>query len=361
VSGESTGDGFSLAYDAGAQLLNMEQFEYIAPMHAYPDSARAKAALESPSESGVMAYLVNSLGERFMERYSPVKKELASQEEVGWAMWREVKEGRGGPHGGLFLDFRHVPRDVFQRSCPGRLEFIEKLGYDIRKDLVEVFPVVHTTTGGIRIGGDCQTNVSGLFAAGQVAFAVNDNLGEGATGITDALVWGKRAGEYASIYSRASKPLEPNIDDVAEEVHRVKTPLETISGISPIKVTRRLQRAMWKGASIVKDEKSLQETLAEIEGIQESMVNQVSTRIKTGMFNHEMREAIELRHMLTTSEMIVRSSLMRKESRNRFQRSDYPKRDDEHWLKHIIVEKSPTGMRLSTIPVEFPYVKREVA
>jgi len=259
------------------------------------------------------------------------------------------------------LDFRHVPRDVFQRSCPGRLEFIEKLGYDIRKDLVEVFPVVHTTTGGIRIGGDCQTNVSGLFAAGQVAFAVNDNLGEGATGITDALVWGKRAGEYASIYSRASKPLEPNIDDVAEEVHRVKTPLETISGISPIKVTRRLQRAMWKGASIVKDEKSLQETLAEIEGIQESMVNQVSTRIKTGMFNHEMREAIELRHMLTTSEMIVRSSLMRKESRNRFQRSDYPKRDDEHWLKHIIVEKSPTGMRLSTIPVEFPYVKREVA
>jgi len=361
VSGESTGDGFSLAYDAGAQLLNMEQFEYIAPMHAYPDSARAKAALESPSESGVMAYLVNSLGERFMERYSPVKKELASQEEVGWAMWREVKEGRGGPHGGVFLDFRHVPRDVFQRGCPGRLEFIEKLGYDIRNDLVEVFPVVHTTTGGIRIGGDCQTNVSGLFAAGQVAFAVNDNLGEGATGITDALVWGKRAGEYASIYSRASKPLEPNIDDVAEEVHRVKTPLETISGISPIKVMRRLQRAMWKGASIVKDEKSLQETLAEIEIIQESIVNQVSTRIKTGMFNYEMREAIELRHMLTTSEMIVRSSLTRKESRNRFQRSDYPKRDDEHWLKHIIVEKSHAGMRLSTIPVEFPYVKREVA
>jgi len=360
VSGESTGDGFALAYGAGAQLLNMEQFEYIAPMHAYPDSARGKAALESPSESGVMAYLRNSVGERFMERYSP-KKELASQEEVGWAMWNEVKEGRGGPHGGVFLDLRHVPRKVFQRSCPGRLEFIEKLGHDLRKEMIEVFPVVHTTTGGIRIDGKCQTKVAGLFAAGQVAFAVNDNLGEGATGITDALVWGKRAGEFAATYSHASKPLEPSKAEIAEEIHRVKAPLKATSGIPPIKVMRRLQRAMWEGASIVKNEEGLQKTLREIDEMRRTMLDQISTRTKSGMFNYEVREAIELRHMLTTSEMIVRASLMRKESRNRFQRSDYPKRDDENWLKHILIENTRTGMSLSTIPVEFPYVKRELA
>ena len=360
VSGEGTGDGFALAYGAGAQLLNMEQFEYIAPMHAYPDSARGKAALESPSESGVMAYLRNSVGERFMERYSP-KKELASQEKVGWAMWNEVKEGRGGPHGGVFLDLRHVPRKIFQRSCPGRLEFIEKLGYDLRKEMVEVFPVVHTTTGGIRIDGKCQTKVAGLFAAGQVAFAVNDNLGEGATGITDALVWGKRAGEFAATYSRASKLLEPSKAEIAEEVHRVKAPLEATSGIPPIKVMRRLQRAMWEGASIIKNEEGLQKTLRGIDEMRRTMLDQISTSTKSGIFNYEVREAIELRHMLTTSEMIVRASLMRKESRNRFQRSDYPKRDDENWLKHILIEKTCTGMSLSTIPVEFPYVKRELA
>ena len=359
VSGESTGDGFALAYDAGAQLLNMEQFEYIAPMHAYPDSARAKAALESPSESGVMAYLRNSLGERFMERYSP-KKELASQEEVGWAMWKEVKEGRGGPHGGVFLDFGHVPHEVFQRSCPGRLEFIEKLGYNLQKEMVEVFPVVHTTTGGIRIGAKCQTKVSGLFAAGQVAFAINDNLGEGATGFTDALVWGKRAGEFAAIYSRANKPPEPSKTEVAEEAHRVKAPLEAISGIPPIKVMRRLQRAMWEGASIVKNEQGLQKTLREIDEIRRTMLDQICTSTKSGIFNYEVREAIELRHMLTTSEMIVRASMMRKESRNRFHRSDYPRRDDDNWLKHILIEKARTGMSLSTIPVEFPYVKMEL-
>jgi succinate dehydrogenase / fumarate reductase flavoprotein subunit len=89
------------------------------------------------------------------------------------------------------------------------------------------------------------------------------------------------------------------------------------------------------------------------------LMGQMSTNIKSGKFNHEMREAVEFRHMLTVSEMIVRSSLMRKESRNRFQRSDYPEQDDENWLKHILVEKTTSGMKLTTIPVEFPYVKRE--
>jgi succinate dehydrogenase / fumarate reductase flavoprotein subunit len=117
---------------------------------------------------------------------------------------------------------------------------------------------------------------------------------------------------------------------------------------------------MWEGASIVKNEEGLQKTLREIDEMRRTMLDQISTRAKSGMFNYEVREAIELRHMLTTSEMIVRASLMRKESRNRFQRSDYPKRDDENWLKHILIEKTRTGMSLSTIPVEFPYVKMEL-
>jgi succinate dehydrogenase/fumarate reductase flavoprotein subunit len=114
---------------------------------------------------------------------------------------------------------------------------------------------------------------------------------------------------------------------------------------------------MWTGASIVKDEHSLQTALREIEEIRGSMFHKMCTSIKSGMFNHEMREAMELRHMLTVSEMIIRSSLVRKESRNRFHRSDYPNQDDEHWLRHIITEKTSSGMRFTTIPVEFPYVK----
>jgi fumarate reductase (CoM/CoB) subunit A len=361
VSGEGTGDGFALAYEAGAQLANMEQFEYISMMHAYPDSARTKAALEAATEPGEMAYLRNSLGERFMERYNPKMKELSSQEELAKAMWQEVKEGRGGPHGGVFLDLRHISRDKAAKGVPGRLEFIEKLGYNIRKDLIEVFPVVHTTTGGIRIDTACRTRVNGLFAAGQVTFAVNDCLGEGATGIVDALVWGKRAGESAAAYSRSSKRIEPNVSDVMEEVKALSAPLQAASGVPPVKIIRRLQRAMWEGASIIKNEEGLLKTLDEIEEIQKTMLGQMCTTTRSGMFNYEMREVIEVRYMVTVGEMIVRSSLTRKESRNRFHRSDYPKQDDEHWLKHILVEKAPGGMKVTTVPVEFPYLKPEVS
>jgi fumarate reductase (CoM/CoB) subunit A len=356
VSGEGTGDGYALAYEAGAQIVDMEQFEFMAIMHAFPDSARGKAVLENPTEAGEMAYLRNNSGDRFMERYCPETKELSRQDQLGIAMWHEVKEGRGGPHGGVFLDLRHIPRLLAQRSAPGRLESLEKLGFDIRTDLIEVFPVVHSTTGGIRIDQECRTRVNGLFAAGQVAFAVGDCLVEGGTGIVDALVWGKRAGEFSAIYSRSSEHPDPTETDIEEESRRINAPLERASGASPIKTMRRLQRAMWKGASIIKNGEDLQEALNEIKNIQENILSGLCTKIKQGKFNYELREAIEVRHMLTTSEMIVRSSIMRQESRNRFLRSDYPTQDDEHWLKHIVIEKTPSGMQLTAIPVEFPYV-----
>ena len=218
--------------------------------------------------------------------------------------------------------------------------------------------MVHSTTSGIRIDGECQTRIHGLFAAGQVAFAVGDCLVEGGTGMVDALVWGKRAGEFAAIHSRTTDHSGPIEADVEAEARWLEAPLEKTSGTPPIKATRRLQKAMWQGASIIKNREGLEETLKEIKEIQ-SNLNELYIGIKRGLFNHELREAIELRHMLTTSEMIVRSSMMREESRNRFLRSDYPDQDDEHWLKHIAVEKTPAGMQLTTSPVEFPYVSPE--
>ena len=355
VSGEGTGDGYALAYEAGAQLLDMEQFEFMATMHAFPDSARGKAVLENPTEAGGMTYLRNNLGERFMLRYCPDTKEASRQDQLGNAMWQEVKAGRGGPHGGVFVDLRHIPRSLAKKSAPGRLESLEKLGFDIQTDLIEVFPVVHSTTGGIKIDETCQTRVNGLYAAGQVAFAVGDCLVEGGTGIVDALVWGKRAGEFAAIYSHSTDRLEPPSWAVEEEIVRINTPLAKTMGTPPINFMRKLQHAMWNGASIVKNEKDLLETLHEISDIRERM-HEMCTAIKGGKFNYELREAIEVRHMLTASEMIVRSSLMRKESRNRFLRSDYPNQDPD-WLKHIVIEKMVSGMKLSPSPVEFPYVK----
>jgi fumarate reductase (CoM/CoB) subunit A len=296
-----------------------------------------------------------------MEKYCPKTMELSSTDEIAKAMWQEVHEGRGGPHGGVYLDLRHIPHDRLKKAVPGRLEFIDKLGYKTEKEMVEVFPVIHTTTGGIRIDPKCQTRVHGLFAAGQVTFAIGDNLGEGATGYTDALIWGKRAGEFAAKYSRATKLKNPDPNQVKEAVHRVKAPLEAVSGVPPVKLMRRLQHAMWTGVGLLKEERGLRNALHEIEEIRQLMLRKMSTSIKSGAFNHEMREAIELRQMLTVSEMIIRSSLLRKESRNRFHRSDYPNQDDKHWLRHIITEKGSRGMRFITVPVKFPYLRPEAA
>jgi fumarate reductase (CoM/CoB) subunit A len=356
VSGESTGDGFSLAYEAGAQLVNMEQFEYMAFDYAYPDSARGKAVLENVAESGEMAYLRNSLGERFMERYNHQGKEWSTQEELAKAMWQEVAEGRGGPNGGVYLDLRHIPYDTIKRSAPERLEQMERLGYDVRTEMIEVYPAIHTTSGGIRIDPHCQTRVSGLFAAGQVASAVGDCLVEGGTGCVDALVWGKRAGEFSTKYSSEHQRIDPDEQQIAEIIHQLETPLAAQQGIPPIQIIRKLQRAMWEGASMIKDERGLEKALHEILYLRDVEFHQMCTRIKSGKFNIEMREAIEAYHMLKVSEMVLRSSLMRKESRNRFQRSDYADRDDSHWLQHIIVEKKLGAMQLTRTQVEFPYV-----
>jgi fumarate reductase (CoM/CoB) subunit A len=360
VSAEGTGDGYALAYDAGAQLFDMEQFEFMAFMHAYPDSARTKAVLENANEAGERAFLINSKGERFIERYYPETREMSRQDQLGVAMWQEVKEGRGGPHGGVFLDLRHIPQSVAKRSAPGRLESLERLGFDIRKDLIEVFPVVHSTVGGIRINEKCQTRIQGMYAAGQVAYAVGDCLVEGGTGMVDALVWGKRAGEFAAAYATTTGRSDPEEMDMENEARWINAPLVRTSGIVPVRATRRLQKAMWKGASIIKNREGLEETLREINNIRSSL-DDLYVGIKRGLFNHEVREVIELRHMLTTSEMIVRSSMMREESRNRFLRSDYPNQDDENWLQHIVIEKSADGMTITVEPVDFPYVKPEAS
>jgi fumarate reductase (CoM/CoB) subunit A len=357
VSRESTGDGFALAYEAGASLVDMEQFEYLALAHAFPDSARPKAVLETPCESGQIAYLVNSKGERFMEHYNKEMKELAAQEDFAKAIYAEVKAGRGGPHGGCFLDLRHIPRDVVKRAAPGRLESIERLGYDIRKDLIEVYPVIHTTTGGVRINDRCESEVPGLFVAGQLAFAVNDSVGEGGTGIIDAPLRGRIAGENAAAYSKSVSAMEPATDDLAQALDLMMAPLQAQNGPTPLGVTRILQRIMWEYVGIFKNESGLEKALEEILMICDSMLPNVATRIKTGPFNIDLLEAIELRHMIVAAEAITRSSIARKESRNRFHRSDYPERDDKNWLKHIVVRKSSEGMRIALEPVEFPYLK----
>jgi succinate dehydrogenase / fumarate reductase flavoprotein subunit len=189
-----------------------------------------------------------------------------------------------------------------------------------------------------------------------VAFAVNDCLAEGATGIVDAVFRGKISGRNASEYAKSRKARSSE-ESVQSALDQMMVPFHAKEGTSPLSVIRKLQHVMWEYAGVVKDEAGLTKALHEISIIRETEAPRVATRIKTGRFNVEMLESIELRHMGLCAEAIVRSSLMRRESRNRFHRSDYPKQDDENWLKHICIRKAGLGMTVSVEPVEFPYLK----
>jgi succinate dehydrogenase/fumarate reductase flavoprotein subunit len=239
------------------------------------------------------------------------------------------------------------------------LKFIEKLGYNPQEDLIEVYPIIHTMTGGIRINDRCETNVPGLYAAGQAAFAVGDCLGEGATGITDSLVWGKRAGEYAAKYALRTEVMGTADDKISVERNRVFAPLKRKDGVPPITIMRRIQHTMWTYLGLVKNEQGMLKAKQILNHIRRIELPKIYVKAKTSRGNFEMAEALETNNMLITSELLTASSLFRKESRNRFIRDDYPKRDDENWLKHIIIKKEEGKIKISTIPVEFPYIKHE--
>lgn len=361
VCREATGDGFALAYHVGASLYEMEQFEYDAMQFAFPDSARAKAVLETLTEPGELAHLVNSEGDRFLLKYG-FDEESASHEDIAMAIYREAEEGRGGPHGGCFVDLRETSRDKMRKGSPGRLEQIERLHYDIRKDLIEILPAIHTTTGGIRINLDCEAGIPGLFAAGQVTFAVNDCIskGEAATGLVDAVFRGKIAGRNAAAYSRSASRADTPEEIASSSVSKISEHFQTGEGPSGVSVMRRLQSIMWKGVGIIKNESGLQDALLQVVEIRDREFPKIRMRMKHGKFNIELLEIIELRHMLVVAEMIIRSSIARKESRNRFHRSDYPEKDDEHYLKHTVIRKENGEMRLTLEPVEFPYLIPEM-
>ncbi len=357
ISKENTGDGFAVAYNAGAELINIEQFEYICPHYAYPDSWRAKAVCESAVEPGGFVEFYNSKGERFMKKYDTEKLEDAATEVVGTAMYTEVNEGRGGDHGGVFISLRNIPNSTIKKALPHRLQFAEKLGYNSQKDLIEIFPVIHTMTGGLHINERCETNVLGLYAAGQVAFAVGDCLGEGATGITDSLVWGKRAGEYAAKYSLRRDRIDLNNDKISTEKNRVFAPINRQEGISPITVMRKIQYAMWKYLGLVKNEEGMSKAKEILYQVRTNELPKLYIKVKTNRGNFEVAEALEVYNLLVSSELLTESSLFRKESRNRFVRDDYPNRDDKNWLKHIVIRKDKNEqMKIHTIPVEFPYI-----
>ncbi|TMC80545.1 MAG: FAD-binding protein [Chloroflexi bacterium] len=346
-SWESTGDGTALAYDAGAQLRDMEMVQFHPTGMVWPAGVRGILVTEGVrGEGGVLR---NKDGERFMERYDVERMELSSRDIVARAINSEVNSGRGSPHGGVFLDITHRKPDYIKRKLPSMYEqFLKLAKVDITKHPMEVAPTIHYAMGGVRVDPETgASTVPGLYAAGEVAGGLHGANRLGGNSLSDLLVFGKRAGEgAAAAASSSSASARAKLDqrEIEDAIAELMAPLDRPAGENPYQLQVEIQETMSKYAPIVRDGPGLESGLDKILELGGRAKTCGTGGSPTLAFNPGWHTANDLHSMLVNAEALLRSALDRKESRGAHARSDFPKTDPQLDDVNFIAEKSPDGM-----------------
>jgi succinate dehydrogenase / fumarate reductase flavoprotein subunit len=347
-SWESTGDGTALAYDAGAQLRDMEMVQFHPTGMVWPAGVRGILVTEGVrGEGGVLR---NKEGERFMERYDRERMELSSRDVVARAINSEVLAGRGTPHDGAYLDITHRKPDFIKSKLPSMYEqFLKLANVDITKQPMEVAPTIHYAMGGVRVEAETgETTVPGLYAAGEVASGLHGANRLGGNSLSDLLVFGKRAGEAAAGAAKGMAQVTAAIEQavIDEAIGDLMAPLNRAGGDNPYALEAEIQDVMSAHAPIVRDGPGLEAGLEKIVGLAARASDCGTGGSTTLAFNPGWHTAIDLRSMLVNAEALLRSALERKESRGAHARSDYPEIDDRLASVNFVVEKTPDGMRV---------------
>ena len=348
-SWEYTGDGMALAYDAGAELMDMEFVQFHPTGMVWPPGVQGILVTEAVrGEGGVLR---NNDGERFMERYDPEKMELSTRDVVARAIYTEVREGRGTEHGGAYLDISHKPAEYVKRKLPSMYhQFRELADVDITQGPMEVGPTCHYMMGGIRVeAGDAQSTVPGLFAAGEAAAGLHGANRLGGNSLSDLLVFGRRAGLSAAEHAKQSGPVTIDGQEVLEATREMLEPFERPAGESPYDIHRDLQEAMQNYVGIFRNEDDLKKGLRELDSLK-ARADRVRVE-GSRLFNPGWHLARDLKAMLTVSEAVAQSALERKESRGAHSRIDYPSYDED-WSRQNNVILREGEMQLKQRPTE---------
>jgi succinate dehydrogenase / fumarate reductase, flavoprotein subunit len=349
-SWECTGDGCAMAYEAGAELMDMEMVQFHPTGMVWPPGVRGILVTEAVRGEGGL--LRNSLGERFMEQYDPKKKELSSRDVVARSIHEEVRAGRGSPHGGVFLDITHWEPEFIKQKLPSMYEqFLKLANVDITRSPMEVAPTVHYVMGGVRVeAGTAATTVPGLFAVGEVAAGLHGANRLGGNSLGDLLVFGKRAGEYAAFYVRELRAA-PRVDERQAEEERslLERPFEGDGQENPFGLHEELQEVMSTFAGIARTGEGLAQGLEKVGVLQNR-----ADRLRVGgsrLFNPGWHACRDVRFMLTLCEAIFRSAIERQESRGAHWRLDYPDQDPRWGTLNVVVYGDDGKMKTTTRPV----------
>ena len=329
---QKNGDGFALAYNVGADLIDMEEIQFHPTGMLYPDSR--KGILVTEAVRGEGGILLNKNNERFMGNYDD-RKELATRDVVSRAIYNEIRCGRGNENGGVYLDVTHLDDEVIEEKLETMLFQFLDVGVDIRKQPMEVAPTAHHFMGGVRIDENCRSTVNNLFAAGEAAGGVHGANRLGGNALADTQVFGKRAGISASKAAKSSD-FEINNEEIKNEIDRIDK-LFKKGSILPFEIKKELQNLMWDKVAIIRNEKDLKEALYHIKTLKEKL-NDMDVNNETH-YNKGLQEALEVINMVEIAELTVKSALIRKESRGAHFREDFPDTKEE-WKKSIVINKN---------------------
>ena len=384
-SWEYTGDGHALAYDAGADLVDMEYLQFHPTGMVWPPSVRGILVTEGVrGEGGVLR---NSEGNRFMFDDIPdlYKNQTADNPEEGWiytqgdkearrppelltrdhvarCIVREIREGRGSPHGGVFLDIAWIREKLsnapehIKRKLPSMYhQFKELANLDITEEAMEVGPTTHYAMGGIRVDGDTQmSTVPGLFAAGECAGGMHGANRLGGNSLSDLLVFGKRAGQYAAEYAGGNGTTTVDDSAVADTIQWALAPIERQEsesrGDSPYQIQYDLQDTMQELVGIVRTQSEMDQAVEKIAALKQRADQAAAPGNRE--YNPGWHTALDLHNLLTVSEAVARAAAQRQESRGAHFREDYPEKDEEWGKTSLVVKKGSDGeMDLSREPV----------
>ena len=383
-SWEYTGDGHSLAYEAGAELIDMEFIQFHPTGMVWPPSVMGILVTEGVRGEG--GILTNKEGKRFMFDEIPgnYRSQTADNEEEGWrycqgdknarrppelltrdhiarCIVREIKEGRGSPHGGVYLDIAWIKSKIpdaaehIKKKLPSMYHQFKQLAdIDITEQPMEVGPTTHYIMGGVRVDPDTQmSRVPGLFAAGECAAGINGANRLGGNSLSDLLVFGKRAGEFAAGFARDNSLGQIDNEKIDKTASEALAPFESGSSRSenPYEIQRDLQELMQDNVGIVRTESEMQHALSQLQELKSRAARAGVTGHRE--FNPGWHTALDLKNLLTASEAITRAAIERKESRGAQFREDYPSKEERFAKVNTMISRADDGsmrVRLEPLP-----------